>query len=208
MTMYREDFQMRKSLMMCVVLGSAIVLVACGNEPPEPEMQQKNQETNDAVETSSQKPKKIEAILKDKEDEAMGEVTLQEEDNGVQLNVEVSHLQPGSYGIHIHEAGLCEAPSFESADGHYNPDDRKHGFYQQEGPHKGDMENLEVDEDGESEQMYVNEFVTLKKGEPNSLITEEGTSIVIHEKQDDYMTQPSGDSGDRIYCGVISPPAK
>lgn len=70
------------------------------------------------------------------------------------------------------------------------------------------MENLKVDEDGEADQMYMNEFVTLKKGEPNSLITKEGTSVIIHEEEDDYMTQPAGDAGDRIYCGVISPPEK
>src|SRR5699024_7340548 len=86
-----------------------------------------------------------------------------EADNGVQVNVQVTHLEEGSYGIHIHDKGVCEPPSFESAGDHFNPDDRKHGFYNQEGPHKGDMENLKVDEDGEADQMYMNEFVTLKK---------------------------------------------
>lgn len=198
----------RLVMIVCFAVGSISIFAACANDSPDPKMKENNLQSEDAVETSSEKPKKVEVPLKDKDDVEIGGVIFQEADNGVQVNVQVTHLEEGSYGIHIHDKGVCEPPSFESAGDHFNPDDRKHGFYNQEGPHKGDMENLKVDEDGEADQMYMNEFVTLKKGEPNSLITKEGTSVIIHEEEDDYMTQPAGDAGDRIYCGVISPPEK
>src|SRR5699024_2062678 len=160
-----------------VAVGCILIFVACESNSPDPRMQENNLQTEDAVETSSEKPKKVEVPLKDKDDVENGGVIFQEADTGEQVNVQVTHRKEGSYGIHIHDKVVCEPTSFESAGDHFKPDDRKHGFYNQEGPHKGDMENLKVDEDGEANQMYMNEFVTLKKGEPNSLITKEGTSV-------------------------------
>src|SRR5699024_10315448 len=99
-------------------------------------------------------------------------------------------------------------PPFEFAADHFKPADRRPGLYNQEGPQRGDMAKLQVDEDGEADQLYKHEPVTLRPGEPNSRVTKAGTSVTIHEEEDDYMTQPAGDAGDRVYCCVISPPEK
>src|SRR5699024_2249947 len=104
-----------------------------------------------------------------------------------------------------HEKGSCEAPTFESAGGHFNPDDKKHGFDHPDGPHAGDIEKLEVMEDGTVDATFLNDRVTLEKDQANSLFYEEATALVIHAEPDDYYSQPAGDSGNRIACGVISP---
>src|SRR5699024_6073630 len=127
---------------------------------------------------------------------------------GVHIALDAHHLKPGVHGYHIHEHGLCEPPTFESAGGHFNPTNKQHGFDHPEGPHAGDMENIEVKEDGTVKVTVVNKDVTLKKNEANSLFQKEGTSLMIHAKPDDYVSQPAGDAGDRIVCGVISQPEK
>src|SRR5699024_6553883 len=166
--MYQEDSQMKRLVMIvCFAVGSISIFAACANDSPDPKMKENNMQSEDAVETSSEKPKKVEVPLKDKDDVEIGGVIFQEADNGVQVNVQVTHLEEGSYGIHIHDKEVSEPSSFEYAGNHINPDYRKNGFYKQEWPYKGNMENLKVDEDGEAEHMYMNEFVTLKKGEPN-----------------------------------------
>lgn len=134
----------------------------------------------------------------------IGVATLTQEADGVNVAIDVSGLSKGTHGFHIHEKGMCEPPDFESAGGHFNPTDMKHGFDNPEGPHAGDLPNLEVGEDGKVQESFVNEMVTLKKGEPNSLFREGGTSLVIHADPDDNVSQPSGNSGARIACGVIS----
>ena len=103
----------------------------------------------------------------------------------------------------VDEVGKCELPDFESAGGHFNPTDASHGLDHDEGPHAGDLPNLEVGEDGLVDEEIIAENVTLKSGEENSLLQEGGTALVIHAEADDGTSQPSGDSGDRIICGVI-----
>lgn len=191
-----------KKLVLLIVISSISIFTACQKQPKPPEMQQ-HEDREGAVETSSVEPKKIETILKDKDNIEIGKATLTEDEDGVVVHIKSDHLAPGSYGIHIHEHGECEGPEFETAGGHFNPDNRQHGFYNHEGPHKGDMENLKVDEEGIADQTYVNQLVTLDKNKENSLLADGGTSIVIHENQDDYVSQPAGNAGKRMYCGVI-----
>lgn len=119
------------------------------------------------------------------------------------VNFSLSGMAPGEHGFHIHETGSCEQPDFESAGGHYNPTDANHGMDDPEGPHAGDMKNIEVSEDGTVNTEVTADMVTLEEGQDNTLFTEDGTALVIHSGADDYETQPSGDAGDRIACGVI-----
>jgi Cu-Zn family superoxide dismutase len=123
--------------------------------------------------------------------------------DGVKIQVEASGLAPGMHGIHIHQNGVCTAPDFTSAGAHLNPTGKQHGFDNPLGPHVGDLMNLEVGADGIGKAELVNKMVTLTKDKPNSLLKQGGTSLVIHEAADDYKTDPAGNSGARIACGVI-----
>lgn len=144
------------------------------------------------------------AELFDSAGAAVGEVHLQETPrNGVLLRVDVAGLEPGSHAIHIHETGLCEAPTFESAGGHFAPAENAHGLLHENGAHAGDMVNLHVPESGEIEAERQAPHVTLLPDQSNSLLGGDGTAIVIHAGSDDYLSQPSGDAGGRVACGVI-----
>jgi Cu-Zn family superoxide dismutase len=123
---------------------------------------------------------------------------------GVKIAINVMHLTPGEHGIHIHNVGKCDGPAFTSAGGHFNPTSAHHGINnsQDPHPHAGDMLNLVVGKDGKAKATLVAKGPTLGEG-PNSLFHEGGTAIVIHAKADDLMSDPSGNSGDRIACGVI-----
>lgn len=123
--------------------------------------------------------------------------------HGVQINVEVANLTPGTHGIHFHETGKCEAPKFTTAGSHLNPGGKQHGFNNVNGYHAGDLPNLIIAADGTGKAEFFDPLVTLEKGKPNSLLKEGGTALVIHDKADDMKTDPAGNSGDRIACGVI-----
>ncbi len=124
--------------------------------------------------------------------------------DGVKISVKVSQLAPGDHGIHIHSVGKCEGPAFTSAGGHFNPTSAHHGINNAEAPHPhlGDLANLSVGPKGKASATYTITGVTLGDG-ANSLFHEGGTSLVIHAKADDLKSDPSGNSGDRIACGVI-----
>jgi len=121
---------------------------------------------------------------------------------GVRVDLDVAQLPPGIHGVHIHAVGKCEGPDFKTAGGHLNPDAKQHGKDNPNGPHAGDMPNLVVGADGKAKTSLIAPHVTLEAG-ANSLFHDGGTAIVIHEKEDDYKTDPSGNSGARIACGVI-----
>lgn len=132
----------------------------------------------------------------------IGTATVHPSGSGVRINVEVSQLPPGTHGIHIHAVGKCEGPAFTSAGAHFNPASKKHGKDNPEGPHAGDLLNIDVGTDGTGKASLSDPNVILGAG-PNSLFHEGGTALVIHEKADDYKTDPTGNSGGRIACGVI-----
>jgi Cu-Zn family superoxide dismutase len=142
------------------------------------------------------------ATLKSTDGKEVGTVDLKETTNGVLLVVSVKGLPPGEHAFHIHEVGKCEPP-FTSAKGHFNPDKTKHGLMADEGFHAGDMPNLHVPSGGDITVEILNETVTLEKDEPNSLLDADGSAVVIHAKADDYKSDPAGEAGDRIACGVI-----
>ncbi|WP_245833117.1 superoxide dismutase family protein [Oceanobacillus timonensis] len=133
----------------------------------------------------------------------VGTARLNETDGGVAVNVEVEGLSPGFHAIHVHEYGKCEEPDFSSSGNHFNPDGKNHGLLRTDGPHIGDLPNIEANGDGFVQEELMIEEATLKQGK-NSLIADNGTSLIIHDGVDDGMSQPAGDSGERIVCGVIS----
>jgi superoxide dismutase, Cu-Zn family len=132
----------------------------------------------------------------------IGTAEIRPSGGGVRIDVEVSQLPPGTHGIHVHNVGKCEGPAFTSAGPHFNPTSKKHGKENPEGPHAGDLLNLEVKADGVGKASLLDPDATLGEG-PNSMFHEGGTSLVIHASPDDYKTDPSGNSGARIACGVI-----
>ncbi|WP_442893569.1 superoxide dismutase family protein [Bacillus sp. 2205SS5-2] len=146
--------------------------------------------------------RKIDVDMKNADGDSIGTITLQEQAEGVMVNVDVEGLTPGDHGIHFHEKGSCEAPDFTSAGGHFNPDNHAHGLMNQDGAHAGDLPNLTVKDDGSAKAEILATQVTLDDGK-SSLFTKEGTAIVIHEVQDDGTSQPAGDAGIRVACGEI-----
>jgi superoxide dismutase, Cu-Zn family len=113
----------------------------------------------------------------------------------------LKHLY-GTHGIHIHTVGKCEGRAFTSAGAHFNPTSKKHGKDNSEGPHGGDLLNIEVAAEGNGKTGLSDPNVTLG-GDRNSLLQDAGSALVIHEKANDYKTDPAGNSGARIACGVI-----
>jgi Cu-Zn family superoxide dismutase len=134
--------------------------------------------------------------------DSLGNITLTEQSSGVKMDVNLSGLPSGEHAIHIHDKASCKAPDFKSAGDHLNPDDKEHGLLHPKGAHAGDLPNLIVEDDGKAKAELTAAQVTLKEGK-TSLLPKEGTSIVIHERKDDGMSQPAGDAGDRIACGEI-----
>jgi Cu-Zn family superoxide dismutase len=145
---------------------------------------------------------KARATIIDARGKEIGTATLTQQPNGVLIESQVSGLQQGTRAFHIHQKGVCETPSFESAGGHFNPTDRKHGMEVFGGPHAGDLPNIIVGPDGSARASTLNPYVTLGPGK-TSLLGEDGTALVIHAGQDDYRSQPSGDAGNRIACGRV-----
>ena len=143
---------------------------------------------------------RAELITRDRQ--RIGTATFTQMENGVQIAIQASRLSSGRHGFHIHETGRCDAPGFQSAGGHLNPTSRNHGLEDPGGPHAGDLPNMIIRPDGAGSHTVLNPYVTLGGG-PNSLFKRDGTAIVIHAAPDDYQTDPSGNSGDRVACGVI-----
>lgn len=152
----------------------------------------------------AQDAKTATANVMDLEGKSLGTLELMSTGTGVHISGQLSGLPAGDHGIHIHEKGDCDAAGkFESAGGHFNPTSHKHGKDNPEGPHAGDLQNITVPPEGAGALVdLTDENVTLAEGE-NSLFDADGSAIVVHADPDDYKTDPSGNSGDRIACGVI-----
>jgi Cu-Zn family superoxide dismutase len=142
------------------------------------------------------------AELKNAKGEAVGTVQLTETPAGVLVHASLSGLPPGVHAFHIHDVGQCEAPDFKSAGGHFNPGGQHHGFASPQGAHAGDLPNLYVPENGKIEVDVLARGVTLGSG-PTGLFDANGASLVVHQGADDYSSDPAGNAGARIACGVI-----
>lgn len=140
------------------------------------------------------------ATLRDSAGREVGEVTLRPHAHGMEVSVRLTGLPAGRHGFHVHQVGECTPPDFASAGGHFAPDGRRHGLESPEGPHAGDLPNVAVGEDGSGSLTIVNPYLSATDG---TFPGAQGAAVVIHAGPDDYRTDPAGDSGARIACGVL-----
>ena len=158
---------------------------------------------NEMIPVSGEIEHTLSTTVVDSTGKNIGTAELTETESGVRVRLLLKGLEAGKKAIHFHEVGKCDPPKFTTSGSHVNPAKKQHGFDNPKGYHAGDLPNLKVNEDGVVDLEITTPNVTLKKGEPNSLLDEDGSTLIIHEKEDDYVTDPSGNSGDRIACGII-----
>jgi Cu-Zn family superoxide dismutase len=167
----------------------AVALAACGGQPRGP--------GGEAVESPT-----ATASLVDSTGANVGLATFSDSGGSTRLSVSVTGLAPGTHGMHVHETGTCTPPDFQSAGGHFNPDGKQHGTRNPEGPHAGDLPNLLVEGDGSADTTLAVPGGLLAEG-PTSMLGPQPRALVIHADPDDEKTDPSGNSGARVVCGVI-----
>lgn len=189
-----------------VAAVSAVALISACQKPAEPaandmatanDMGAMNEAAPAAAAQSAQ--------LMDADGKAIGTVEMSEDASGLTLKVTAAGLPAGTHGVHLHEKGMCEGPKFESAGAHWNPMTKQHGRDNPMGAHLGDLANMDATDGAEATSTYQVAGVTMG-GTGNALADADGTSLVVHAKADDYKTDPSGNSGDRIACAVLAPP--
>jgi superoxide dismutase, Cu-Zn family len=153
------------------------------------------------------KDKGLEVDFKTSQGQDAGTALLTPAGNGVKIKLNLKSLPEGEHAIHVHVNAKCDAPDFKSAGAHFNPDKKEHGLKNPKGAHAGDMPaNLEIMADGTDHVTLLTQSISLKKNAPNSVFANGGTAFIIHEKADDMVTDPTGNAGDRIACGVITAP--
>lgn len=195
--------------MKCTVFAFALTIVAaaCGgkSKPPEPakvvEPAPPPVEPVAPVEPTPPPPKAALAELAPaSKSKVKGTIDFKEVEGGVEVIANVEGLKAGDHAYHVHEKGDCSAPDAASAGGHFNPNGHKHGSPDAEEHHEGDFGNLTAGKDGKATKTFVMKGITLADG-PTSIV---GKGFIIHEKADDFKTQPTGNAGGRVACGVIT----
>jgi Cu-Zn family superoxide dismutase len=152
--------------------------------------------------TSAANAQSGKATLKNADGKEVGSAQLSQTPHGVLIKLNLKGIPAGEHAFHVHGTGKCEPP-FTSAGGHFNPGSKKHGIMAMDGPHAGDMPNLHIPSDGALAIEVVNAAVSLEKDKPNSLYKPDGTALIVHAGKDDYKSDPTGEAGGRIACGVV-----
>ena len=178
----------------------ALLVAACSGSP------------NNAKSSATQDPSSFLAAptnqramagLLDKDGKAVGSLTLAEDRLGVRVELRVTNLPEGDHGVHIHVFGRCEPPDFTSSGGHFNPLGKVHGKLSTTGPHAGDLGNINVKKDGTGLLAFTTPYLNLAPGAATNPAAGGGLSVIVHAGADDEKTDPAGNSGARIACGVI-----
>jgi superoxide dismutase, Cu-Zn family len=182
---------LKQKSVLFIMLIVLIVIAGCGGR------------SGTKLPVSGEKLNTTAAPILNAEGNKIGEATFIETKDGLTISIKAEGLPPGTKGVHIHETGACLPPDFTSAGGHFNPSHKEHGVNNPKGYHLGDLPNIEVNSEGKIDASLTTKELTLKPGVKNSILDHDGSALVIHEKADDYKTDPSGNSGNRIACAAV-----
>jgi Cu-Zn family superoxide dismutase len=154
------------------------------------------------------KPKDALVIpLKTSTGEDAGTATFTQSKNKLAIKLDLKNLPVGEHGVHIHAKPLCDAPDFKTAGAHFNPENKQHGTLNPMGHHAGDLpQNVTIGEGHTGQASFKVDYLSLDPASPNSILANGGTAIVVHEKADDMKSDPAGNAGNRIACGVVTSP--
>lgn len=148
--------------------------------------------------------KTVKVQLQNSQGQPAGTVTFTNAKNGVRMKIALENIPFGEHAVHIHQNAVCDAPDFKGAGGHFNPAGKKHGYENPMGHHNGDLpKNVSVGEDHRGDATFVLTDISMDPSAANSIFANGGTSVVVHEKADDMKTDPAGNAGNRIACGVV-----